>query len=85
MSSAPAAAAAAAAAAGGAGHPPADEEEDVIDGVIRKSGCEVAFRKFEDCMVETNRDFRQCAPHALSLQKCMAAAKKVQESDSGKG
>lgn len=76
---------AAAAAAGGNVPPPQDEEEDVIDGVIRKSGCETAFRKFEDCMVETNRNFRECAPCALALQKCMAAAKNGQEAGSGKG
>lgn len=67
--------------AGQASTPQADDDEDVIDGVIRKSGCELEFRKFEDCMIETNRDFRQCQPCAVTLQVCMAEMKKVAASE----
>eukprot|EP00285_Hemiselmis_virescens_P017123 CAMPEP_0173386784 /NCGR_PEP_ID=MMETSP1356-20130122/9375_1 /TAXON_ID=77927 ORGANISM="Hemiselmis virescens, Strain PCC157" /NCGR_SAMPLE_ID=MMETSP1356 /ASSEMBLY_ACC=CAM_ASM_000847 /LENGTH=74 /DNA_ID=CAMNT_0014343155 /DNA_START=192 /DNA_END=416 /DNA_ORIENTATION=- len=56
--------------------PPADDEEDVIDGVIRKSGCETAFRKFEDCMVDTDRDFRKCASFSKALAECMTKKNK---------
>lgn len=34
----------------------------VVDGVIRRSGCEDKYRAMENCLAfETNRDFRACA------------------------
>jgi hypothetical protein len=56
-------------------NPPAiiDEEEDVIDGVIRRTGCEAAYRVMEDCMVETDRDFRACQASMKQFQACLVA------------
>ena len=34
----------------------------VVDGVIRRSGCEVTYRAMENCLAfETERDFKACA------------------------
>ncbi len=49
-----------------------DEDEDVIDGVIRRTGCEAAYRVMEDCMVETDRDFRACQASMKAFQACLA-------------
>ena len=39
-----------------------DLQTQVVDGVIRRSGCEDKYRAMENCLaLETNRDFRACA------------------------
>eukprot|EP00283_Hemiselmis_rufescens_P008915 CAMPEP_0173430532 /NCGR_PEP_ID=MMETSP1357-20121228/8934_1 /TAXON_ID=77926 /ORGANISM="Hemiselmis rufescens, Strain PCC563" /LENGTH=71 /DNA_ID=CAMNT_0014394885 /DNA_START=209 /DNA_END=424 /DNA_ORIENTATION=- len=64
--------------------PPPPDEEDLIDKVIRTSGCEVAFRKYEDCMVDSDRDFRLCAPFSKALAVCMAQKHKDDQAAKGK-
>lgn len=53
-----------------------DEEEDVVDVVVRNTGCEVSYRAMEDCIVETDRDFRKCAGVMKDFQQCMIQKKK---------
>ena len=36
------------------------DEEDPVDGMIRRTGCEMQYRAMETCMVDTDRNFRAC-------------------------
>jgi len=47
-----------------------DEEEDLVDKLIRKSGCEEAHYKVQECMVE-HEDWRKCQGVLKDFQACM--------------
>ena len=47
------------------------DEEDPVDSMIRRTGCEAEYRAMENCIVETDRDFRACQATMKILQACM--------------
>jgi hypothetical protein len=34
--------------------------EDPVDGMIKRTGCEVQYRALETCIVESDRNFKTC-------------------------
>jgi hypothetical protein len=34
--------------------------EDAVDGMIQRTGCEKQYRALENCIVETDRNFKAC-------------------------
>eukprot|EP01041_Mallomonas_annulata_P005056 gene5056-10124_t len=49
-----------------------------IDEMIERSGCASAYSKLEECLGESNRDWRKCQDEVKLLKKCsdMTKAKK---------
>lgn len=43
-----------------------------VDERIDSSGCGDSYRLLEECIVEADRDWRQCQPQVLAFRKCMA-------------
>lgn len=44
-----------------------------VDDRIATSGCEAQYRLLEDCIVESNRDWRMCQQEVMELRRCMGA------------
>ena len=44
-----------------------------IDERIDSSGCGDVYRVLEDCMVESDRDWRKCQAEVLEFRKCMVS------------
>lgn len=51
-------------------HPPASEGGPDISKMIEKSGCSVPYYKLEDCLGESDRDFRKCQEQLKELKSC---------------
>ena len=48
-----------------------DEVHMDVDDRIASSGCEAEYRLLEECIVESNRDWRRCQVQVAALRKCM--------------
>lgn len=42
-----------------------------IDDRIASSGCHDQYRKLDDCLIESDRDWRRCQVQVTDLRKCM--------------
>jgi len=47
-----------------------EEEEDLVDKLVRKTGCEDEHYLVQECMVE-HQDWRKCQDALKSFQSCM--------------
>jgi hypothetical protein len=43
---------------------------------MRRNPCYISYKALEECLVETDRNFKQCQPQILALQACNNAANK---------
>jgi hypothetical protein len=42
-----------------------------VDDRIASSGCEKQYRTLEDCIIESDRDWRRCQTEVTVLRQCM--------------
>ena len=47
-----------------------EEEEDLVDKLLKKSGCEEAHYLVQECMVE-HQDWRKCQEVLKNFQACL--------------
>ena len=48
-----------------------DDEVDEVDEAIKRNPCFEAIKAFEDCLVETDRNFPKCQPQIKKMQECV--------------
>ena len=48
-----------------------EEEEDLVDQLLKKSGCTEQHYSVQECMVE-HQDWRKCQKGLKDLQQCMS-------------
>ena len=53
-----------------------DEEEDMVDVMIKKTGCTEQNYAVQDCMFE-NRDWRKCQKEVKAFRECMMKSNKT--------
>jgi len=52
-----------------------EEEEDLVDKLIRNTGCEKEHYLVQECMVE-HQDWRKCQQALKTFQACLNSGKK---------
>ena len=47
-----------------------DEEIDEVEEAISRNPCSAAIKAFEECLVETDRNFVECQPQIKAAAEC---------------
>ena len=58
-------------------------EEEEVDPLVNQQGCGRIYALLEDCLADTDRDWRKCQPQVQALKACHSKATGIKYDDGG--